>query len=67
LLRRTAQTCAAQRRLAIDRVATGRWVEALCEARRYHAMYPSPDSERLLAIASLGAGDWSTAATIAAR
>ena len=66
LLRRTAEACAASRRLLLAQLDAGRWPAALAAARRYHALCPTPDSTRLLAIASLLAGDWSTAAAITA-
>jgi hypothetical protein len=67
LLRAVAAAYQRNRRHCLERLRSGSAQAALPAARRCHSLNPDPESRRLLALASLQAGDWATAGSLASR
>lgn len=65
LLRHVASAYGRHRRHCLQAIDAGRPTEALRSARHCHWLRPGPDARRLLALASLVAGDWTAAAAFA--
>ena len=65
LLRQAAGTCRFYHRQCLLELKAGRINAALHHARRGYTFFPNPNSERLLAICCMIAGQWSEALTLA--